>query len=259
MKGRRSAEWNAYRKRNPGWIPDLMGGNLYDVLFVPPGLPEFDLSGALFINTRFPEHRSFLMDRDRQVNIKGAFFDAETKFPLEFDPILAGAKFVTKAEAAGIMTEPPIVFISYAWADEDVVLAIDQWLRLKRVSTRMDRRDFFAGSRIHEEIIRVMQDCNVVVIMYSEKAKDKPWPQFERELAADLEMDAKSQGKKPPRIIYVVADNAAFSSVTEPMRLAITAKGKRFDLVCEEIYHSILQLPKEADQIDLAKWKDYIF
>lgn len=37
------------------------------------------------------------------------------------------------------------------------------------------------------------------------------------------------------------------------------ASGKRFALVCKEIYHAILQLPKEADDIDLNRWKDYVF
>jgi hypothetical protein len=83
--------------------------------------------------------------------------------------------------------------------------------------------------------------------------------QFERELAADLEMEAKAQGKEPTRIIYVVVDDTPLPSVVERARLAIMAKGKRFELVCEELYHSILQLPKETGQIDLDRWKDYVF
>jgi hypothetical protein len=140
-----------------------------------------------------------------------------------------------------------------------MVLAIDQWLRTKRIRTKIDRRDFFAGSKIRDEILRVMQECDVVVVMFSARAAAKPWPQFEADLVADMEMDARVQGKKPPRIIYVVVDDTPLPTVTERARIAVVARGKRFDLVCEEIYHGILQLPKAASEVDLEKWKDYVF
>ena len=63
----------------------------------------------------------------------------------------------------------------------------------------------------------------------------------------------------PPRIIYVVIDEASLPSVSEYNRLAIMATGKRFELVCEENYHDILQLTKAPDSVDLSKWSEYIF
>jgi len=240
-------------------MPDLTSADLTGCDLVPENKPPFDLSGALLMGAKFPDSRNLIWN-DRSVDLTGALVDADTVFPADFDSAGAGAKFVTKAELGGsFSSEAPVAFISYAWADEDVVLAIDQWLRLKRVSTKIDRRDFFAGSRIRDEIIRVMQECNAVIVMYSATAKDKPWPQFERELAADIEMEAKAQGKQPPRIIYVVVDDTPLPSVTERARIAVLAKGKRFELVCEEIYHAILQLPKEAVTVDLDRWKDYVF
>lgn len=151
------------------------------------------------------------------------------------------------------------IFISYAWADEGIILAIDQWLRSKRLEVKIDRRDFFAGSRIRDEIMRNMKECNVVLIFHSEQSKDKPWIQFERELASDIEMSSKIAGNEPPRIIYVVIDGTPLPSVSEENRIAVMAKGKRFELVCEEIYHNILQLPKTASDVDLEKWSEYVF
>ena len=104
-----------------------------------------------------------------------------------------------------------------------------------------------------------MIDCNVILIFYSKLSEVKPWPEFERELASDIEMSAKQKGTVPPRIIYVVIDDASLPSVSESNRLAIIAKGKRFELVCEEIYHNILQLPKAPDSVDSSKWSEYIF
>lgn len=151
------------------------------------------------------------------------------------------------------------VFISYAWANDGVVLAIDQWLRNKGIKTKIDKRDFFAGSRIRDEIIRVMSECKVILLFHSHQSKDKPWIEFEHELASDIEMSLKIQKKETPRIIYIVIDDTPLPNISAQNRIAIMAKGKRFDLVCEEIYHNILQLPKDMPEIDLSKWESYTF
>jgi hypothetical protein len=260
LKAGRSPEWNAYRKDNPTWIPDLSGEDFSGVSFIPNYLPAFDLSRAILRGTRFSISEGHLKFRSRVVILKDAIIDVETRFPKEFDPIQLGAKFLAKSDSAGLK-HPGLfsVFISYAWANEQAVLAIDQWLRLKGVGTRIDRRDFFAGSRIRDEILRVMSECNVVLVFYSKTAAEKPWPQFERELAADVEMTAKQEGREAPRIIYIVIDETPLPSPTEKNRLAIMAKGKRFELVCQEIYQSVLQIPTSPSTIDLSKWNDYTF
>ena len=104
-----------------------------------------------------------------------------------------------------------------------------------------------------------MISCDTILIFYSKEAAGKPWPQFERDLASDIEMSAKQKGTIPPRIIYAVIDDALLPTVSESNRIAIMAKGKRFELVCEEIYHNILQLPKAPDSVDLSQWSEYIF
>ena len=191
--------------------------------------------------------------------VKGALIDTYTisKF-LELKK--HGAVFVSNAQ----MQQQPSsvnskVFISYAWTNSDVILAIDQWLRNKNINTKLDKRDFFAGSRIRDEIMRTMQECDVILLFYSRQAKDRPWLQFEQEFAKDIEMDARQKNKTPPRIIYVVLDDTPLPHISDKQKIAIAAKGKHFELVCEEIYHHILQLPRITKNVDLDKWKNYKF
>ncbi len=254
----RSAEWNAYRKSHPDWVPDLSDVDFSYINFYPNMIP-FDLSRANLCGTIFPNSWSELVFSDEvHVDIRDSIINTNTSFPRDFDSVEYGAILVTDTDprASAIL---PVVFISYAWANGDVVLAIDQWLRLKNIQTKLDKRDFFAGSRIRDEIMRVMQECGVTLIFYSQQSKDKPWTQFESELAKDLEMNAKIEKRNPPRIIYVVLDDTPLPSITERQKIAVMAKGKRFELVCEEIYHHILQLPRSSEQIDLSKWSNYTF
>lgn len=151
------------------------------------------------------------------------------------------------------------VFLSYTWADDGPVLAIDQWLRNKGIQTRIDKRDFFVGFSLRGEIVRVMTNCTVIIFFHSIKSKDKPWIELERELANALEMDSKQNGKEPPRILYVVMDNTPLPTAIEKQRIAIMAKGKLFGVVCDEIYRSILRLPGTTPDVDLSNWDRYQF
>jgi hypothetical protein len=250
--------WNKYRLEHSDWKPDLSGVDLSDYDLVPEGRP-FDLSKAILFGTKLPDTKERMVKEYLNVNLHGAVFDINTTYPADFDVAAHGAVFISQAQKSAFKPDIIKVFISYAWADDGPVCAIDQWLRDKRIDTKLDKRDFFAGSRIRDEIVRVMAQCNVILIFRSQRSKDKPWPQFETELAADLEMEAKKQRTDPPRIVYVVIDDTPLPTVSEKNRIAIMAKGKRFELVCEEIYHSILQLPRSAENVDLQKWLDYIF
>jgi hypothetical protein len=196
----------------------------------------------------------------REANLADALYNIDTKFPSGYDEVAAGARFVTKAEAAhATAADQTTVFISYAWGDKDVVRAIDQWLRIKGIGTRIDEQDFFAGESIRNEIYRVMRDCNVVLVFYFEASRERPWTEFERQLAGDLEINAKQQGQTPPRIIYIVLGDATPPDGPDKFKLAVMTKGKRFPLVCEEIYHQILRIPKESKTVDLNAWNDYVF
>jgi len=256
LKAGRSSEWNSYRKRHPKWIPDLSGEDLSDITLIPYGKPPFDLSCANLCGCKMPTS-SRIRDGSKVASFTNALIDLKTEAEY-VDLIQLGATYVSQSEPMST-THKPIVFISYAWANEDVVLAVEAWLHSKGLETKIDKRDFFAGARIRDEITRVMTDCDIILIFFSKQSEGKPWPKFERELATDIEMSAKQKGTTPPRIIYIVIDEASLPSVSEANRLAVMASGKRFELVCEEIYHNILQLPKAPDIVDLSKWSGYIF
>ncbi|MBF0507854.1 MAG: TIR domain-containing protein [Deltaproteobacteria bacterium] len=257
----RVATWNQYRERNPDWLPDLHGETIEGKL-LNLNLAGADLCGANLSKARLYDNGSSLSSYKNNVSraiLTNARYDINTVFPHDVDPADGGAVFVSQAELHGKDRSRDQIFVCYAWANDDVVLAVDAWLHQKGLRTKLDKRDFFAGARIRDEIMRVMKECETILIFHSKKSADKPWPEFERELAADLEMAAKKEGRQPPQIIYVLIDDVSLPNVSEANKIAVVAKGKRFELVCEEIYHSILKLPKQSDAVDLSKWADYVF
>ena len=246
---KRIDDWNDYRKRNPNWIPDLT-----DIMF-----PSFDLKGLDLRNAdlRGADLSQCNIETFWSCKIKGAKYDAFTKWKDGFDPLIHEAIFVSERDEN---TDKNVkVFISYAWTNKDVVLAIDQWLRSKNFETKIDEKDFFAGNRIREEIIRVMNSCNIILIFYSKFSANKPWPEFERFLAQDLEMEAKTKGKTPPKVIYIVTDYLSLPDIYEKNRIAIMASGKLFPEVCDELYNHIKGIIRTPQLIDLDKWKKYKF
>jgi hypothetical protein len=268
-------EWNSYRQYHPSWQPDLSNldlskyklrrfdGNVTISGFylkdadlrgsTLPAISNFDDPGIDGMFSRYDQsYRTFLQD---------CLVDIFTKHPTDYTPVQLGAKFVSARQAMAASSSPATntAFISYAWANDELVYAIDKWLRLKGVVTKLDKRDFFAGSRIRDEIVRVMGQCESIIVFHSRESKDKPWVQFERELAADLEMEAKQAGRTPPRIIYLVVDESPLPGVTEKHRIAILAKGKLFADVCEELYRALLQISAESPDVDLDRWSKYIF
>lgn len=265
---KRTSEWNKYRKKHPKWEPDLSncefpdcdlrgmnlsyadlrGADLYYADLRGTKLSHADLRGADLSNAKL---KSFWAD----ANLRKAKYNIKTKWPPGFNPADHGA--VLKDDKQ--LTQMAKVFISYAGADKDIVRAIDQWLRNKGIKVKIDERNFFAGSKIRDEIVRVMQKCDAVIIFYSEASKNKPWPEFERELASDLEMEAKKEGRKPPRIIYIVNGELELPSITERNRLAIFTLGKFFPDVCEEIYCGIMGLSRPPQTINLKRWEDFRF
>jgi hypothetical protein len=270
LKRGRYKEWNSYRENNPDWIPDLSNADLSDVRLIFGQLgEEFNLDGANLCAanlSNIENLRSGIKGNSKGkmlyklIGIPNAVYDVLTKFPEGYHPTDRGAKLVSTTGPMGIDREqPPKVFFSYAWVNEAVVLAVDQWLRLKGIETKIDQRDFFAGSGISDEILRIMRECDVVVTFYSKDAKNKPWIQFESELAKELETKAKAEGKRPPRIIYFVMDETPLPEGAEDDRIAVMAKGKKFEVICEELYYSILQISRSGDYIDLKNWSDFVF
>jgi len=242
--------WNHYRADHPNWRPDLsnetIGGDLTGVDLSNANLCGADFSKAILYSRRYPAYQ-FAPNR---VILKHARIDLWTRFPTSFDPVDAGAVLVSTIEER-------MVFISHAWADDKVVTAIDTWLRGAGLFTSLDKRDFFAGERIRDAIIRVMKPCGNIIIFHSKKSENKPWPEFETELADDLCITAKKEGRKPPRVIYVILDDACLPNISQKNRIAIFARGKLFEEVCEEIVRSIVGNIKKAEDVDLNQWRGH--
>jgi hypothetical protein len=269
-------EWNTYRQYHPNWQPDLSNLDLSKyILRTCDGnynCLSFNLKGADLRGTALPVIPNFdrpsspglrasgFDDREYRSFFQDCLVDLFTKHSADYKPVKLGAKFVSTSYLATENSASPITaFISYAWTNDELVRAIDKWLRLKGVKTRLDKRDFFAGSRIRDEIVRVMGQCEAIIVFHSHESKDKPWVQFERELAADLEMEAKQTDRTPPRIIYFVVDDSPLPGISEKHRIAILAKGKLFTDVCEELYRALRQISAESPDVDLDRWSKHVF
>jgi hypothetical protein len=232
----------------------------------------FNFRGANLIGTKLPENIdhyyisvNYYSNRTSRaagdgrktfmVDLKGSEYDLSTQLPVWLDPVENGMLF--RPQVTALTPEqyvPSTVFISYTWADDEVVLAIENFLTLKGLRTTIDRRDFFAGDRIMPQILSAMQASDVILIFYSGQAKDKAWPEFERETAADLQMEARKAGRKPPRVIYVVMDDTPLPSPVQSNRLAVMAKGKTVKAVAEELYLQILQISRGTPPIPPGVW-----
>ena len=250
--------WNSYREKYPEWLPDLRGLDLSEIVLDKE--ETLNLSKANLCGTTLPNFGLFMFSNKRTLpNFEDALVDLSTKgIPLDFLTNL-GAIFVTEGERNILEKMYSInIFISYAWANEKIIHAIDQWLLQRGLNTKIDKRNFFAGAKIRNEIIRHMSKSDVILLFYSKQAQDKPWIEFEHEYAADLEMAAKQANQTPPKIIYVVIDDTPLPDISAKSRIALMLKGKKFTEACEEIYDAILQIPRQT-KIDLDDWEDFIF
>jgi len=150
----------------------------------------------------------------------------------------------------------PIVFISYAWADELSALAIDQWLRDHGARVLIDRRDFIPGNDIEAEIVRCIRDSGKVVCIYSKNSSNRPYPELERRIAAALEREEGNEGTaRHRRLIYFCIDDTPLPIEALP-RLAIKAINMDFESACEELWRSVLEKSAQPTELDLTKFKD---
>lgn len=143
-----------------------------------------------------------------------------------------------------------IVFLSYAWADKESVLAVDQWLRNcnRGLVTRIDQREFFAGQPIDQEIRRVIQECSVVVIFYSRRSKRRDWPEFERGLARER------ANRGTAKVIYFCLDDTPLPK-PDMNRLALKVRDKTLEVACQELLSAILGEPRVPEEVPLKGYE----
>ena len=123
----------------------------------------------------------------------------------------------------------PTVFLSYAWTETRRVDKLDQWLRDHGVRVIRDVNSFKAGSQITENIWNAVLAADKVIVVYSEKSKDRDWPSFEREVAERVEALIRV-----PVLVYLRLDDAPLKA-HDPHRIAIDAQGKTLRHVGAEI------------------------
>lgn len=272
LKSGRYQEWNQYRIEHPDWKPDFKNANLREVDFANNffDMQEADLRGAYLPSKHFLPAISPVSDKSRISTwletvesdaivslFDSAVYDLSTKFLDSSDAVHLknlGAEFVDDFDFRNEKVPTlPKVFISYAWKDKEPVRAIAKWLHINGLIIKIDVHSFVAGENIRAETLRVMKECDVILIFYSNNSKDRPWVIYERELAYDLEMDAKGKGVTPPRVIYVLLDETPLFDPISKNRIAVKAKGEKFVDVCRQIYDQILMIPTSMD-VDLKKW-----
>src|SRR5262245_51870374 len=95
----------------------------------------------------------------------------------------------------------PIVFLSYAWADEARVNKLDQWLRDHEIDVIRDKRDFKAGSSIKENISKSAYSADKVIAVYSERSRTSDWTIYEHQIAEEVEKKIRA-----PVLIYLQLD-----------------------------------------------------
>lgn len=100
----------------------------------------------------------------------------------------------------------PRIWISYAHGDSAQVTRIIRRLRRRRIEVRTDK-DFLAGREIERQIRRAISECPKYVIIWSQKALDRPWIQFELQMLRDQRNTDIQKHAFDNSIIFYCLDN----------------------------------------------------
>jgi TIR domain len=130
--------------------------------------------------------------------------------------------------------QPPNVFLSYAWEDDEVVNKIDQWLRDHGIRVSRDTTDFLPGRQLTDEIIKAIAGVDKVIAVYSPRSKHRDWPQFEIKIA-----EQEEQTRKKYFLIYLALDGIELPRY-DTNRIAVMAKGKPLREVGSALLRGIL-------------------
>lgn len=146
------------------------------------------------------------------------------------------------------------VFLSYAHADVESVVAIDQWLRNKGARVDLDERNFIAGKDIRDEIIRHVRRAGKVVCFFSQNSAERYYPKLERRLSEELERELQSTGNPSTILVYFRLDDTPLP-VESAHRLAINAWDMGFEEACRELWRNLLEREAEPHPVALSKYR----
>lgn len=161
------------------------------------------------------------------------------------------AEIWERQKIPGERPEPPRVFISYAWADQESAEAIDQWLRYKGARVEIDQRNFAPGESLLDEIKRWLRRVGVFVCLYSRHSADRPWPKLEREEFFSIQAKAKSTGKSVPKLIYFCLDKTPLDLKS---RMVVPAYKMEFEEACEKLWQGITGSIEAPRTMSLSKY-----
>jgi len=66
--------------------------------------------------------------------------------------------------------ENPKIFISYTWADRDIVWPLAESLRVKGLEVWIDKREIRPGDRITEQVQKALVECDALLLMWSQSS-----------------------------------------------------------------------------------------
>ena len=67
-------------------------------------------------------------------------------------------------------TENPKIFISYSWADRDIVWPLAGTLSAKGLEVLIDKREIQPGDRITEQVQKALVECDTLLLMWSQSS-----------------------------------------------------------------------------------------
>ncbi len=148
----------------------------------------------------------------------------------------------------------PRLFLSYAHADSESVLAVDQWLRDRGARVDIDERNFVAGRDIRDEIVRVVSNAGKVVCFYSKHSSDRYYPKLERRLVEEAERKMQDTGEKKTVLVYFRLDDTPLPRDSSH-RLAINACTRSFENACTELWRNLLERAAEPRRVPLSRYR----
>ena len=174
--------------------------------------------------------------------IDGLFGPGTRKLLVEKALTTLGASFFAKLRPAfpGFHR----VFISYAWRDTPKVDKLDQWLRDRGSLVTRDTRDFTAGHKLPDEILKYLHLSDKACIILSEASRSRDWPTFERDVAQKVEAL-----RGIPLLIFILLDGTA-PPKQDPTRIYIDASTRSLKEVGADLIRAITGQPGESPRVD---------
>jgi hypothetical protein len=265
--------WNTFRRDCPSIAPNLQDRSFNGMNLKGVNLTKARLDGSHFIGADLTEARfdgsmlrhanfgsaNLTKARFMRALVANATFDGANLHRTNFHGALglkddqlaqaSSAKTIVRDGVRDLPSVSPPIFISYSHADEEPVLAVDQWLRSRGARIILDDRNFILGKTIRDEILEWMGKAGIIVAFVSQSSRDRPYAKLEREIANTLH----DRGEK--RLIYFNLDDTVLDVVQEG-RLYVPGHRLGFEEACDRLWTGINEQVRTALKVDLSPFRD---